>query len=264
MTDQTTARARAIEAEQVAVSIVGRVLHAEGCEESLRHARTIVRTMRQSPEVLRALAGVPTADVADRWDPSDLTIMGEYLCVAVGRCTCGPFEGQHEQHCGYEPIVDLDDVRRLSVAVPEDAPTADVAAFVADTESRFPGLREPDALSDWSKGVAWVLDRARAFAAAAPEGVDAADERDALVEPDYVGDGIEGCRVGGGLDVERDATGTGDPTIRIGGVEYPPRRVRALRDALTTALDELPDGMDLEAQGAMADELTATDNAKEI
>ncbi len=55
-------------------------------------------------------------------------------------------------------------------------PTADVTSFVADTESRLPGLREPDPLSDWSKGVVWVLDRARAFAAN-PEGVDAADEQ---------------------------------------------------------------------------------------
>jgi hypothetical protein len=31
--------------------------------------------------------------------------------------------------------------------------------IVADVEQRYPGVREPDNRSDWSKGVAWVLDR---------------------------------------------------------------------------------------------------------
>lgn len=56
---ETTARDRAIEAEQVAISLVERLLFTEGCEESLRHARTIVRALLVRREVLRALAAAP-------------------------------------------------------------------------------------------------------------------------------------------------------------------------------------------------------------
>jgi len=36
-----------------------------------------------------------------------LAIMGDWLVGKVDGCTCAPFEGQHEPHCGWEPCAPL-------------------------------------------------------------------------------------------------------------------------------------------------------------
>jgi len=178
--------------------------------------------LEQIADELRALAGAPTADAA-------ATEWGAKWSDG-GYCPSSPprseeFARQHARNFGTRPI------RRS------------VGPWLYDDTGEF------------------VFADERVQFAAAPEGVDAADELSALVEPDYIQDGVQGWLVGGGLDVERDATGSGDPTIQIGGVEHPPRRVRALRDALIAALDDAPDGMDAEAQGEMADQLAAAQAA---
>ncbi|MCU1614524.1 MAG: hypothetical protein JWO98_2064 [Frankiales bacterium] len=55
-------------------------------------------------------------------------------------------------------------------------------------------------------------------------------------EPDWQEDGVLGWLVGGGYDVERDGTGAGAPTFRIGDDRMDEDRVRRLRAALTAAL----------------------------
>ncbi|AEA27892.1 hypothetical protein Psed_5765 [Pseudonocardia dioxanivorans CB1190] len=55
-------------------------------------------------------------------------------------------------------------------------------------------------------------------------------------EPDWEDDGRVGWLVGKGHDVERDATGSGAATIRIGDDYVTTDRARQLRDALSAAL----------------------------
>lgn len=37
-------------------------------------------------------------------------ILGEYLVIDVGECTCDPYMGQHQRNCGVEPIGKLIDI----------------------------------------------------------------------------------------------------------------------------------------------------------
>lgn len=47
----------------------------------------------------------PVGDLPDEAD--QLAIMGDWLVGKVDGCTCAPFEGQHEPHCGWEPCAPL-------------------------------------------------------------------------------------------------------------------------------------------------------------
>ena len=42
-------------------------------------------------------------------------IVGDYLCEDVGGCTCGSYSNlyAHEQYCGIEPIVSMDEIKGL-------------------------------------------------------------------------------------------------------------------------------------------------------
>ena len=42
-------------------------------------------------------------------------VIGDYLCADVGRCTCGQGYNSydHEQYCGIEPIVSMDEIQGL-------------------------------------------------------------------------------------------------------------------------------------------------------
>jgi len=51
------------------------------------------------------------AERLDEIDPERFMLFGEWLCGKVEACTCatGP-EGQHEPHCGLEPVATLDEI----------------------------------------------------------------------------------------------------------------------------------------------------------
>ena len=211
------------------------------------------------PEVLRALAAASTADVAHFRDCIG-DIADSYISDPIKRAEL------IDDVMTTAREVQLADAPEGVDAPPHPDPCSTCGGYgiVHFPGHYVPGEQFVEPPSDErcedcvGTGMREVQERLRA---AAPEGVDAADELSALVEPDYIQDGVQGWLVGGGLDVERDATGSGDPTIQIGGVEHPPRRVRALRDALIAALDDAPDGMDAEAQGEMADQLAAAQAA---
>lgn len=121
----------------------------------------------QAAQITAALC----AEVADlRTDPSDFG-NDDFPCpldVLAGARTGEGYDEYVEARLVGAGIarMDPDDGLVLAVAAPAPDAAPDLLAIVADVERRFPGLHEPDELSDWSRGVVWMLDRLRNIAAA--------------------------------------------------------------------------------------------------
>ena len=81
------------------------------------------------------------SSVASDINDEMIAVVGDYLCVKVGRCTCdGPFDAvpgvDHRDGCGYEPVATLDEIEKaLRLAgrtVVEPAPRDQVEQTIAD------------------------------------------------------------------------------------------------------------------------------------
>ena len=185
MTDETTARDRAA-AEAVLTEAVRYWTEdpdrcdMQGYEDAV--AAHLLDALLAHPEVLRALAGAPTADVAAiewgaKWSDG-------------GYCPSNPprseeFARQHARNFGTRPIRRAvgpwlyDDTGEF-VFADERAPTADVAALMAIAETARRMYAATDAGD--RQDAAYASRTLRDLLAAAPEGVDAADERRQLVD----------------------------------------------------------------------------------
>lgn len=191
MTDETTARDRAI--ERAYTVALGEITSAAISTPADTLAMRVVFALLAYPEVLRALAGAPTADVAapPHSDPCS---------------TCGGYGIVHDPGY-YVPGEQF-------VEPPSDERCEDCVGT---------GMRE-------------VQERIRS---AAPEGVDAADEPHAIrIRPAY----------------EADGSMYDEPCTRRAGCGSGTHQ-------LSCPEPDEPDGMDLEAEGEMADQLDAAQAA---
>lgn len=191
MTDETTARDRAI--ERAYTVALGEITSAAISTPADTLAMRVVFALLAYPEVLRALAGAPTADVAapPHSDPCS---------------TCGGYGIVHDPGY-YVPGEQF-------VEPPSDERCEDCVGT---------GMRE-------------VQERIRS---AAPEGVDAADEPHAIrIRPAY----------------EADGSMYDEPCTRRAGCGSGTHQ-------LSCPEPDEPDGMDLEAEGEMADQLAAAQAA---
>jgi len=183
MTDETTARDRAIEAVSTAL----------GLAPYDDTGRTAVDALLAHPEVLRALAGAPTADVAAiewgaKWSDG-------------GYCPSNPprseeFARQHARNFGTRPIrravgpwlyddtgefVFADERDQLAEAASVDCPARYDGQFWSPRPCRKPAGHEGFHADQYG----------RTWGAAAPEGVDAADPVEDLFCPELDDDGMD-------------------------------------------------------------------------
>jgi hypothetical protein len=90
----------------------------------------------------------------------------EPALVAAARLVLAEWSRMHPS--GYLAMYPAMDALRAAVAAtPHEATDTEadpLGAFADDIERRMPGLRDPDPLSDWGRGVAWAVDRARNIA----------------------------------------------------------------------------------------------------
>ena len=117
-----------------------------------------VEALIANPGVLRALAGeaepagdVPPMWLTEYWGVIEPDGSGNYRTIGDG---------------AYVAELPADAVRLVPAggSAPADTGAAALVAFADDIDRRIPNLRDPDPLSDWSRGVAWAVDRARAVA----------------------------------------------------------------------------------------------------
>lgn len=127
------------------------------------------------------------APVATRNGRPAVRILGDYVCWDTGNCNCatGP-NGEHEPHCGLEPIIHVEELRALGFTGPVGIPSGRWRVGSHAPRNLWVGGTHPEGVDvgrmDTPELAAYVVDAVNGIRSAHARGQQIADQRDGYAE----------------------------------------------------------------------------------